>query len=204
MASSRFVALTVTPGTETKVILPPCSALELKNVAAANPHTQQKATLECDLATKTFRLANVTPRNKQQNLGVAITNDPNEIAWFYLNAKGDALHVVGTLIQVQQQDKKTQNQEQRKLHHRKMTAMDKPSKKSKSQPVQSSNQISAPKPTKIRLDDAVDVLLPHNDQQLFCPSDAESDDFVQWVRARNHDKKESSDELGRVTKKKKL
>lgn len=86
-STHRFVALTVTPGVACKVILPPCSALQLCNAAlAAQPGPSfDRCVLECDLATHSFVVASLlTTGVRQAALEVAITNDPNETAWFFL------------------------------------------------------------------------------------------------------------------------
>ncbi|EOD09680.1 hypothetical protein EMIHUDRAFT_459910 [Emiliania huxleyi CCMP1516] len=89
---SRFVSLTVTPGVDCKVILPPCSALTLSNAAlAAQPKSAAfgRCVLECDLATHSFVVCSLlTTGVRQAAPEITITNDPDEPAWFFLKASG--------------------------------------------------------------------------------------------------------------------
>jgi len=97
---SNFVSYTVTPGKACKVMLPPCSALEIKNAAlvGAEPLTG-RCTLECDLATHSFVLCSLPPGGKRQAvLGTVLTNDPDQSAWLFFKARGPcAFHVLGRL-----------------------------------------------------------------------------------------------------------
>mmetsp|Transcript_50050 Transcript_50050/g.153995 ORF Transcript_50050/g.153995 Transcript_50050/m.153995 type:complete len:190 (+) Transcript_50050:86-655(+) len=101
---SRFVSLTVTPGVDCKVILPPCSALTLSNAAlAAQPKSAAfgRCVLECDLATHSFVVCSLlTTGVRQAAPEITITNDPDEPAWFFLKASGPhSFHVLGRLIE---------------------------------------------------------------------------------------------------------
>lgn len=88
---SRFVSLTVTPGVDCKVILPPCSALTLSNAAlAAQPKSAAfgRCVLECDLATHSFVVCSLlTTGVRQAAPEITITNDPDEPAWFFLKVR---------------------------------------------------------------------------------------------------------------------
>ena len=103
----RFLALTVEPGVDCKVSMPPCSALEIKNAALAPAEKsftgkgkqQQRCTLECDLATHHFVLCSLPPGGHQQaSLGTVVTNDPDAPAWLFLKARGPrTFHVLGSI-----------------------------------------------------------------------------------------------------------
>lgn len=97
----RFLSLVVTPGTECKIVMPPCSALEIKHaaLAAAKKPPMSRCTLECDLATHTFVLCSLPPGGPMQaSLGTVVTNDPDVSAWLFLKATGPrAFHVLGRI-----------------------------------------------------------------------------------------------------------
>jgi len=95
-----MIALTATPGKQCKVVLPPCSALELKNAALAPPgECSSRAVLECQLATRSFVLCSLTPDGpRQAALGTVVMNDPEQAAWVFLKARGATFHVLGRLV----------------------------------------------------------------------------------------------------------
>ncbi|EOD08397.1 hypothetical protein EMIHUDRAFT_453119 [Emiliania huxleyi CCMP1516] len=135
---SRFVSLTVTPGVDCKVILPPCSALTLSNAAlAAQPKSAAfgRCVLECDLATHSFVVCSLlTTGVRQAAPEITITNDPDEPAWFFLKASGP-----------------------HSFHSRLGGASD-----------------------------MIEVLLPSGDEALGfeAPSDADSEEFIEYMQAR--------------------
>lgn len=96
----RFFSTIVKPGTECKVELPPCSAIEMQHCALAEGGAvKERCTLECDLATHSFVLCSLPPGGPMQaRLGTVVTNDPSVGAWLFLKAKGPrAFHVIGRL-----------------------------------------------------------------------------------------------------------
>ena len=95
-----LIACKVTPGTQCKIALPGCSALEIKNVALApGGAPTARCTLEMSLATHNFVLASMPPGGRMQaTLGHVVTNDPDEKAWLFLEATGPrTFHVLGRL-----------------------------------------------------------------------------------------------------------
>ena len=92
----------VEPGKQCKVVLPPCSAIEIKNASldARCGSTSERCVLECDLATRSFALCSLVPNGpRQAALGTVITNNPNDVAWLFLRARGTCtFHVLGQLI----------------------------------------------------------------------------------------------------------
>jgi hypothetical protein len=199
--AARFVALTVTPGVPCKVILPPCSALQLSNAALAAPPGQAfgRCQLECDLATHSFVICSLlTTGVRQAGLDVAITNDPAEAAWFFLNAKGPhAFHVVGRLIQ----DKAA-----RAVAASSAASAAKPSRSGAPPPRLAPPSATAPAPkrpascapagasAKESASDTIEVLLPSHDERLAfdAPSDADSEEFVEFMQASSAVRKRPS------------
>jgi hypothetical protein len=189
-----FVALTVTPGVPCKVILPPCSALQLSNAALAAQPGQSfgRCQLECDLATHSFVICSLlTTGARQAGLDVAITNDPDETAWFFLNAKGPhAFHVVGRLIQ----DKAA-----RAVAASSAASASKPSRSGAPLPRLAPPSTTAPASRAKRpasrapaggaaeqsASDMIEVLLPGHDEGLAfdAPSDADSEEFVEFMQS---------------------
>lgn len=100
LMSRRFFSVVVTPGEECKVELPPCSALEIKLAALAQPGPiTARCTLECDLATHSFVLCSLPPGGPlQATIATVVTNDPDLPAWLFLKARGPrAFHISGRL-----------------------------------------------------------------------------------------------------------
>ena len=98
--SRRFFSVVVTPGEQCKVELPPCSALEIKLAALAQPGPiTARCTLECDLATHSFVLCSLPPGGPlQATIATVVTNDPDLPAWLFLKARGPrAFHISGRL-----------------------------------------------------------------------------------------------------------
>lgn len=200
---ARFVALTVTPGVPCKVILPPCSALQLSNAALAAQPGQSfgRCQLECDLATHSFVICSLlTTGVRQAGLDVAITNDPAEAAWFFLNAKGPhAFHVVGRLIQ----DKAA-----RAVAASSAASASKPSRSGAPPPRLAPPSATAPLPrakgstsrapaggaAEESSPDMIEVLLPGHDEGLAfdAPSDADSEEFVEFMRTSSTVRKRGS------------
>lgn len=100
--TNHLFRVKVTPGKESKVYLPPCSALEIRNAALSieSGRPSARSVLECDLATHSFVLCALVPNGpRQAALATVITNDPNEPAWLFFKARGPcAFHVLGRLI----------------------------------------------------------------------------------------------------------
>jgi len=180
----RFVALTVTPGVPCKVILPPCSALSLANAAlAAQPGPSfGRCHLECDLATHSFVVCSLlTTGVLQASLDVTITNDPDETAWFFLNAKGPhAFHVVGKLVV----DTTLRAKAGSAAASKSARASAPPPRLAAPLPAASAPRTKRPARagTGAVLEDMIEVLLPDNDELGFdAPSDADSEDFIEYM-----------------------
>lgn len=221
-----LVCYTVRPGEECKVVLPPCSALEIKHAAlSAGSPPAGRCTLLCDLATHGFVLCSLPPRGvrMQASLSTVVTNDPDQSAWIYLKATGErAFHVIGRLVV----DRKSAGAKapsapdaatgagtvvsQRRLHQRQEAAAIAGEDDDEAWPTASDIAPSAPASRGARgsqakastssappreeeegdeqgeeADDNIEVLLPEDDDSVeFELSDADSDEFVEWMQSR--------------------
>ena len=233
-----LVCYTVRPGEDCKVVLPPCSALEIKHAAlTAGSPPAGRCTLLCDLATHGFVLCSMPPRGvrMQASLSTVVTNDPDQSAWIYLKATGErAFHVIGRLVV----DRKSAAAKapsaagvtagagtvvsQRRLHQRQEAAAVAGEDDDEAWPTAADIAPSAPASrgapasqakagTPIddgddddqgeEADDNIEVLLPEDDDSVeFELSEADSDDFVQWMQSRTSgaDKLRASDSSGRL------
>mmetsp|Transcript_4603 Transcript_4603/g.10014 ORF Transcript_4603/g.10014 Transcript_4603/m.10014 type:complete len:333 (+) Transcript_4603:196-1194(+) len=206
---SRIITIRVTPGDECKVVLPPCSALEIKNVAldaVSSAPLTERCTLECDLATHRFVLCSLTQSGPlQAALGTVITNDPAEAAWLFLKARGPrSFHVIGRLIAEHKDEAAAPKPKARSGRMANGSATAPMSKADAAadgldlddngwglaNPVKTTNARAQSGAKAVATEEMVDeeadidVLLPDDDAQVEYPSDADSEDFVTWMQER--------------------
>uniref|UniRef100_A0A7S2GQM9 Nucleoplasmin-like domain-containing protein n=1 Tax=Haptolina brevifila TaxID=156173 RepID=A0A7S2GQM9_9EUKA len=203
-----FFSLTITPGEDCKVLMPPCSALEIKHAAlVAKPSA--RCTLECDLATHRFVLCSIPPGGPMQALlSTVVTNDPDQEAWLFLKATGPcAFNVLGRLVVDQQSGNSVQSSNpagqgnvvsRAELRRRQRKAAaeedDDAGWPTAADVAPSAAAGSSTAVAPMRDDDDgeenIEVLLPDGDggdlEYALSEASDVSDDFVQWMQSRTH------------------